>query len=676
MSYSCIDFEAELNPRQFEAVSAPYDVPSLVLAGAGSGKTRTLTYRIAYLIERFNLAPENLLLLTFTNKAAREMLQRTEVLTGLSARSFWGGTFHSIASRFLRINADKVGLESNFSIMDAEDANKLLKESVEAELPKFFSNKNNPKVKLLREIISYSINTCMTIEQAMFDRFSWLETSSSDIDRILSAYNTKKRENNLCDFDDLLQLWLRLLDENPDILERYQHKFKNILVDEYQDTNLLQSTILDKLSSCKNISAVGDDAQCIYTWRGAHIENILNFTERYPNANIFKIENNYRSSPQILSFANSVLRAMPQYEVYEKKLLPVRDDMSLPRVIRATDARSQAIMVADKIEEIAKPLSDIKYSDMAILYRAHKHSLEMQLAMQRNSLPFVITSGLKFFEYAHIKDAISQLRFCANPKDTISFARFVQLLPKLGRKTVAKIYDKALLCSLNKDISIPEALLDKTVLSAVPKLAKELYEDMAKNILTMHNSLRAEKEKKEVQIDLFEALAEKEEDKKLSLLEIIELTKGYWYESYLKTNFDNWQERLGDFDTLEEYASKFQDVHTFLESASLEISEAENSSNQEKPNCVRMMTIHQSKGLEFKVIFLIGTADGMFPLERAIEEDNLEEEQRLFYVACTRAMDSLYLAYPRMTLKHGSFIMCEQSRFIDDVDSCLYTTNF
>ncbi len=675
MSYS-IDFENELNRNQFEAVSAPYDEPSLVLAGAGSGKTRTLTYRIAYLIERFGLEPENLLLLTFTNKAAREMLNRTESLTGISARSFWGGTFHSIASRFLRINADRAGLEANFSIMDSEDSNKLLKETVESVFPRFLSNKNNPKVKLLREIISYSVNTCKTVEKAMFDRFSWLECSTKDIEQIVNAYTAKKRENNVCDFDDLLQLWLKLLEENPELLEKYRAKFKNILVDEYQDTNLLQSSILDKLSSCKNISAVGDDAQCIYTWRGAEIENILNFTDRYPNANVFKIENNYRSSPQILNFANSVLKAMPQYQVYEKNLLPVRKDMGLPRLIRATDSRSQAIMIADKIAEIVNPLSKTKYSDIAILYRAHKHSLEMQLAMQRNSLPFVITSGLKFFEYAHIKDAIAQLRFASNPKDTISLSRFMQLLPKLGRKTVTKIYDKALHIAITKSMPIPEALLEKTVLSAVPKAAREGYEDMAGNILKMHNSLKKEEKKEEVQIDLFEDFEAKEEEKKLSLLEIIELTKAPWYENYLQTNFDNWQERLGDFDTLAEYASKFQDIHTFLESASLEISEAENNSGQEKPNCVRMMTIHQSKGLEFKTIFIIGVADGMFPLERAIDDGDVEEEQRLFYVACTRAMDSLYLAYPRMALKHGTFTMCEQSRFIDDVEETFYTTNF
>lgn len=679
------DFEKELNDSQLQAVSCPPDAPALVLAGAGSGKTRTLTYRIAYLMAQYSLMPSSLLLLTFTNKAAREMLQRTELITGVPANAFWGGTFHSVAARFLRIEGQNLGLDSSFSIADAEDSEKLLKATVESEFPRFFSDKRNPKTKLLKEIISYSANTLKSYQQSMYDKFSWLECSPDDIAKIAAAYESAKLKNNILDFDDLLVFFLRALNTNAELAEKYSHKFGNVLVDEYQDTNLLQSEILDKLSEQKRISAVGDDAQCIYTWRGANIENILSFKERYENAKVFKIEDNYRSTPEILAFANDVLRAMPQFGIYEKQLSPIRERLGKPHIIRAMDARGQAIAVADKIRDLTYGANaPCKFSDIAILYRAHRHALEMQLVMQRDAIPFVITSGLKFFEYAHIKDAVSLLRFASNPKDFISFSRFIRFLSGIGQKSAQKIFDKAADYAEKNSMPFAEAMLADSVLASVPKKAKEGFVQIAESVFKIYSAIRAFDGKKEsvpqkaVQGDLFEsqpALQKGDDYSDIKMAQIIKMACPEWYIAAMKSEYENWDERVDDFDTLAEYASRFNSVSGFLESASLEISEAENGS-QQKPDCVRMMTIHQAKGLEFKAVFIIGASDGLFPLERCIEDGDVDEERRLFYVACTRAMDLLYIAYPRTVMKNGAFDMCEPSRFIECVDKDLYTTNY
>jgi len=666
-----IDFEKELNESQYAAVTASVDIPALVLAGAGSGKTRTLTYRVANLLLNENVKPHQLMLLTFTNKAAREMLARISKIMDAQMPHLWGGTFHSIACGFLRKEHLYAKLEPNFSILDADDAEALLKKSVEETLPKFFSSKDNPRTKLLNDIISYSRNTCLTIEKAMYERFNWLETSPSEIEEIAKAYENTKRKNNVCDFDDLLVLWLNTLLENEILRKEYSDRFKNILVDEYQDTNLLQCKILDTLAARGQISAVGDDAQCIYTWRGANIENILSFKERYPNANIFKVEANYRSTPEILNFANCILKSMPQNDVYEKVLVPKRPSLGRPHLICAMDSRGQAETVATKIREIVGH-SEYKYSDIAILYRAHSHAMDMQLNLQHKGMPFVITSGLKFFEQAHIKDAISQIKFVANQKDIVSFLRFSTFLPKLGKKTAEKIYEKARSIAEKNSCEFVQALLDDSVIKSVPAASKELFKDMANSLCDLSKSIASELKNQKVQMDLSEQI---EPEKSLKPADVVRMVCTNWYVKIMQTIYEDWQDRMGSFDSLIEYAGRFLDIRTFLESATLEIAETQGE-NTSETNRLRMMTIHQAKGLEFKVIFIIGLSDGLFPLERCIEDGDTDEEQRLFYVACTRAQDHLYLCYPRMVVKRGTFIMCDKSRFLNAIDRDFYTSNF
>lgn len=700
-----IDFEHELNPDQYAAVTSPPDRPALVLAGAGSGKTRTLTYRVAWLIEACGISPHEILLLTFTNKAAAQMLSRIESLTGRSARSFWGGTFHSLGNRFLRIEGESIGVSPNFTILDSEDSDKLLKKTVEDRFPKFFSNKDNPRSKLLREIVSYARNTRVSIQSAMAYRFNWIETPAAQIEEIASAYEAEKRASNSCDFDDLLELWYKILAENPAILKKYRERFKNILVDEYQDTNKLQSDILDLLAEKGNLSAVGDDAQCIYSWRGAEIDNILCFRERYPAAYIHKIERNYRSSAQILKFANQILDRMPfDYAEYRKVLVPAREGICKPRVVCSIDGASQGRKIAQMISEIDMG-GKYGLDDIAVLYRSHFQAMDLQLQLQYAKIPFVMTSGVKFFEQAHVKDIVAQIKFADNPQDKMSFLRFCRFMPKIGDKTAFKIFDKLTETAALKGVPVWRAMGDKKVLAKVPSAAKQIFEAAAADIeklgelVARCNKSRAEKKAENIpeQTDFFADMAhsanretasvgggkppasvpfaESVTESEASPKSIIKCACGGWYKDMMKTIYEDWETRAEDFDSLFEYASKFEDFDDFLASVTLEINEAEGNAG-ESAGRVRLMTVHQAKGLEFPVVFVIGAADGLFPTQRSIDDGDVDEERRLFYVASTRAMDFLVLSYPRVSAVGGNFEMRKPSRFLEDIDASCYDVEY
>ena len=689
-----IDFEGELNPDQLAAVTSPCDRPALVLAGAGSGKTRTLTYRVAWLISECGLSPREIMLLTFTNKAASQMLARICALTGREAREFWGGTFHSLGNRFLRIEAEAAGLSPNFTILDSDDSESLIKASASEIFPSYFADKDNPRPKLLRDIISYARNTRSAVRDAMADRFSWLESPYGDIEEIAEYYAEKKRAANSCDFDDLLELWYVLLRDNPEILQKYSERFKNILVDEYQDTNKLQSDILDMLASHGRISAVGDDAQCIYSWRGAEIGNILEFRDRYPAAHIYKIERNYRSTPQILAFANSILAEMDSDEAYRKTLVPARGGFEKPFVIRAMDGVSQARRVCDAISELVSA-GRCSYSDIAVLYRSHFQAMDMQLQLQQRSIPFAITSGLKFFEQAHVKDVVAQLKFAANPRDSVSFMRFARFLPKVGEKTAAKIFFKIAETAKKRGIGEVEALSHRDVLAKVPSAARGAFALMAADLSKISKSLDAMKAAGATarppaalaQADFFDEMisggggAEAAQPPEPAAVppsgpkEAVRLACSGWYRDAMKTAYEDWEDRCQDFDSLFEYASRFAGMEDFLANVTLEISEAESSQPADSSDRVRLMTVHQAKGLEFPVVFLISAADGLFPTKRSIDDGDVDEERRLFYVAATRAMDCLVISYPRVSVVGGNYEMREPSRFLQGVDPSLYTVS-
>ena len=644
-AFAPIDFRAELNDEQFAAVTAEPGA-ALVLAGAGSGKTRTLTYRVAYLLHS-GAQPYEILLLTFTNKSANEMLERVEQLTGVGKRQLWGGTFHSIAQRILRIHGEAIGLSRNYTILDESEAESLLKNAINQVDPTFIKSKDNPKPKVVHNLISYARNTCRTVQEEAKDRYSLLKNLVQKIADIYTAYQKIKLEQQVVDYDDLLEFLLKLLSENPEIAAHYQERFKHILVDEFQDTNQLQSNIVDLLGLHHQIMAVGDDAQCIYTWRGANFDNIMRFTERLPNATLHKIETNYRSSPQILEFANAVLAAQPLGKGYSKLLRAVRPEGQKPYFTPIMDARNQAAFIIQRIEKLLDEGRTL--ADIAILYRAHYQAMDLQMELTRRGIDYQITSGVRFFEQAHIRDFTAQLRFASNPADVSSFVRFTSLLPKIGQKTAERIHAFTKETAQKQELNFCDVLTSEEVLKKVPSDAQEEWPSLAETIREISDALSSEKPEIVIQIGL-----------------------DGWYGSFIREVYPNWVERADDLQSLISFASRFDTMEELLAQFVLLASETNDRSPAEALNCLRLTTVHQAKGLEFPIVFIIGLADGLFPLKRTIDNGDIEEERRLFYVAVTRAMEELYLSYPMLNQQGSTVMRMNPSRFLKEIDTCHY----
>src|SRR5438132_7321884 len=394
-----IDYAAELNEQQLAAVTGPPG-PLLVIAGAGSGKTRTLTYRVAYLLEN-GIDPRNILLLTFTNKAARQMLDRVANLLPVDASGIWGGTFHSIGNRMLRRHGSALGYSSGFTIMDREDQKDLINTVIaSAEIdPKKI---RFPKGDVLAEIFSFVVNTETPMEELLAEKFPYFLPLLERIKDVQARYQKKKKATNSMDFDDLLEKTLLMLQRHEGIASFYRRQFQFILVDEYQDTNKIQAEFIDLLArDHRNLMVVGDDAQSIYSWRGANFQNILEFPKRYPEAQVFKIEMNYRSVPEILQVANAAIAT--NVDQFQKNLSPTRESQGVrPAVVALNDGSEQAQFVSQRILELRDENVDL--NEIAVLYRAHYHALELQLELSRRGIPYQITSGIRFFEQAHIKD--------------------------------------------------------------------------------------------------------------------------------------------------------------------------------------------------------------------------------------------------------------------------------
>ncbi len=646
-AFEPIDFHAELNDEQYAAVTAEPGA-ALVLAGAGSGKTRTLTYRVAYLLYK-GVKPYEILLLTFTNKSANEMLERVENLTGVGKRQLWGGTFHSISQRILRIHGESVGLNRNYTILDESEAESLLKNAITRVNPAFSKGKNNPKPRVVHNLISYARNTCKDVLDEANDRYPMLKGVANTIADAFKLYQKIKLEQQVVDYDDLLEYALKLLSEQPEIAAYYQERFKHILVDEFQDTNRLQSKIVDLLGVHHQIMAVGDDAQCIYTWRGANFDNIMRFTERHPNAAIHKIETNYRSSPQILEFANAVLAAQPSGKGYSKILRAIRPNGEKPQFTPIMDARNQASFVLQRIQGLIDEGRSL--SDIAILYRAHYQAMDLQMELTRRGIDYRITSGVRFFEQAHIRDFTAQLRFVSNPADVSSFIRFVSLLPKVGPKTAERIHAHTKELAQKQTQNFCDVLTSEEVLKKVPGDAKEEWPSLAETLRELSHALPSEKPE-----------------------DVIQLGLDGWYGSYIRKVYPNWMERADDLQSLISFASRFETMAELLAQFVLLASETNDRSPRESSDYLRLTTIHQAKGLEFPVVFIIGLADGLFPLKRTIDTGDLEEERRLFYVAVTRAMEELYLTYPMLNQQGNTVQRMNPSRFLREVDTSHYET--
>ncbi len=640
-----IDFRAQLNDEQFAAVTAESG-PLLVLAGAGSGKTRTLTYRVAYLLSQ-GVRPGEILLLTFTNKAAKEMLHRVHELTGVEAGRFWGGTFHSIGHRALRMHGEIIGLPRSFTILDADESEGVLRDAVDEADKGFFKDKTHPKPGPLHAIISMSRNTQLPLGETVQRFFPQHEAVIERLPLFARKYAEKKRAASILDYDDLLEFWLELLQKSPETATYFAHRFRHVLVDEYQDTNVLQSQIIDLIGSHHRVMAVGDDAQCIYTWRGANVENILTFPDRHPGTQIHRIETNYRSTPQILALANGILLAQPKGRAFEKVLRPHRANSEKPYFVQTMDGREQAQFIVQRVRGLVDEGCALR--DIAVLYRAHFHALDIQLELARLQIPYQITSGVRFFEQAHIRDLVALLRFVYNPSDTAAWNRIAILLPKVGDKNAQKLHAAARDHARLLQQDFIDALGTDDVASKVPKDAKDEWPKFIASLQQVKEMMRTMKPHNAVDIAI-----------------------DGWYGDYLKGTYANYLSRLDDLKSMIGFASRYEEMQELLAQIMLLNSETSDRSADPDADALRLTTVHQAKGLEYAAVFIIGLADGSFPLRRAIEAGDVEEERRLFYVAVTRARDELYLCFPKVNTKGGPAMLQTPSRFLQELSDDLY----
>jgi DNA helicase-2/ATP-dependent DNA helicase PcrA len=640
-----IDYAAELNEQQLAAVTAQPG-PQLIIAGAGSGKTRTLTYRVAYLLEN-GIDPRNILLLTFTNKAARQMLDRVANLLPIDASGLWGGTFHSVGNRMLRRHGSALGYNSGFTIMDREDQKDLIN-TVVASAGIDPKEIRFPKGDVLAEIFSFVVNTETALEELLAEKFPYFLPLLEKITDVHGRYEKKKKATNSVDFDDLLEKTLSMLQKHENIASFYRRQFQFILVDEYQDTNKIQADFIDLLArEHRNVMVVGDDAQSIYSWRGANFQNILEFPKRYPDAKVFKIEMNYRSVPEILQVANAAIAA--NVDQFQKNLQPTRESAAAkPAVVALNDGSEQAQFIAQRILELRD--EDVDLNEIAVLYRAHYHALELQLELSRRGIPYQITSGIRFFEQAHIKDVISFIRFVANPRDEVAFKRMVKLLPGIGNRSAENLWnawDK----SLNERGEITS---------------------FSERLLAMSVSAKSKKHWTQLAHTLDEIAPGGQPNPPSEMItSVVEAI----YDDYAKVNFTNYELRREDLNQLAAFARQFKDLNEFLSQLALISNvDAEAAPNQTgDKEAVNLSTVHQAKGLEFHTVFVIWLTDGMFPSSRSMDDrKDLEEERRLFYVAITRAKDELYLTYPHMRLTGGyGDVFQRPSRFLKEIPNKL-----
>ena len=641
------NFSAELNPEQYAAVTTTA-AQALVIAGAGSGKTRTLTYRVAWLLEQ-GVAPWRILLLTFTNKAAREMLERVSALTGADASQLWSGTFHSIANRLLRRHAARLGYQPGFTIFDSDDQRALMKNLVKQFAGKMTKADRFPKPELLLSLHSLAINTATDWHQVLSKEYPYLEQHEDTIGRIYTEYTTRKQALNVMDFDDLLTNLLRLLEEHADIRADLQDRFRHIMVDEYQDTNTPQDRIVQLLAggSGNSLMAVGDDAQSIYSWRGADVEHILHFRETYPQAAIYHITTNYRSLPPILELSNAAI-AQNENQI-PKELQAARSGSSFkPVVLPAPDNRTEAAWVARRIDDLMG--SGIPGRDIAVLYRAHFHSMDVQMELTRARIPFRITSGLRFFEQAHVKDVIAFLRLLTNPRDEIAFRRIVGTFPRVGEATASRIWAQwqtayETWASANPGstaLTVPHTrIFGESAVKVAPAVRPHWNA-----FLALMDSLHPEGG-----ITLLPA-------------ELVRTVITY-LNPYFTHAYDNFDERAEDLDQITRNLGADDNLDDFLSNIAL-LSEVDSPTTPDD-DTVTLSTIHQAKGLEWKIVFIIFLGEGQFPHRRVIESGStadIEEEARLFYVAVTRAQDQLYLSFPRYNGRSYDAQYSPPSRFL------------
>ncbi len=636
-----IDYAALLNEEQLRAVEAG-DGPLLVIAGAGSGKTRTLTFRVARLLER-GVPPEGILLLTFTNKAAREMTRRVEALAGaaVDVRRILGGTFHHAAHVLLRQHASVLGFSTSFTVLDREDARDLMVTCIAERRLK--SDKRFPRPDLVLDLVSLAANLQQPVSHVLMDRRPQLLPLAPEVLAAAARYQQRKAQMHLMDFDDLLVHLKRLLTHHPDVRESLTERFHCVLVDEYQDTNRLQGELVDLLAGArKNLTAVGDDCQSIYSFRGADFSNIIGFPQRYPGCVVHSLTRNYRSSPEILRLANTSIALNTNQ--FPKVLTSARPPGARPVVVPTQDAAEQAAFVATRV--LALREQGVSLESMAVLYRAHSHSLELQLELTRRGIPFRVRSGVRFFEQSHIKDVLAHLRVVNNAGDELAFKRVVRRVPGVGPATAEHLWTA--LRGLPEGTPLAEGLAHADVQAHLPRKARKGFQALS---------------------DLMGRLTRPGAPTAPERL-IGEVLAG-GYAAYLKAEFAEEEHREDDVRQLAEFARRFEDLARFLSEIAL-VSEfaAGEALREESPgDFLTLSTVHQAKGLEWRAVFVLWLVDGRFPLALATRQpEEEEEERRLFYVALTRARDALALVYPLTVLpRDGERILLRPSRFLQEL---------
>ncbi|MSR84867.1 ATP-dependent helicase, partial [Candidatus Uhrbacteria bacterium] len=636
-----IDYVKELNQEQLRVVLEGDDA-CLVLAGAGSGKTRTLTYRVAYLLEQ-GVDPASILLLTFTNKAAKEMLMRVESLVGQMGRGITGGTFHSVASRMLRVFANRLDYHSQFSILDSEDSRDLIK-AVMKDLSIDPKARRFPSASVVLDIISFARNTQTSIEASLEIKHPNFYAFSGDIEEIARQYQLRKKSSQAMDFDDLLTN-LALLQTDPQVGEMLAGRFQYVLVDEYQDTNAMQAKLVKGFARVhENILVVGDDAQSIYAFRGADVKNILRFPDEWPDSKMFKLVTNYRSTPQILELANESLKNNQQQ--FEKELVGVRSKGDKPHLVPCASAGQEAQYVAEQILMLRQEGTSLR--NIAVLFRSSAHSQALEFELMKRDLPYEYRGGQKFFERAHIKDVLAFLRVANNVRDEVAWLRVLGLQSGIGAATASALANQL------KEYVEFDQVMKVGMLPALSTRAQTGWQG-------------------------FLMIAERMQVLGSAPAMMIRGICKSPYQDYLEREYPNWRDRLEDLEQLALFAENYTELTPFLSDISLydEVAaKREEAEAQKDPPAggerLILSTIHQAKGLEWDSVFIIHLADNAFPNRRALaEEDGLEEERRLFYVAVTRARRKLFLTYP-LTFGYDSLMFNQPSTFIDEVSPRLF----
>ena len=634
-----VNYLNALNPAQLAAVLIT-EKPVLVIAGAGSGKTRVIVHRVSYLIEK-GIDAQSILLLTFTRKASREMLDRVEtLLQDKRVGNVTGGTFHSFSSFILRKYANLLNLPPNFTIIDSSDSEDII-DLIRTELKFNSKDKKFPRKERIHDIISYSRNRNTTISTIVHEQYTGLIDYIPDIELIYSGYSRYKILSRIFDFDDLMEVLRNSLRDNLRFRESLQKQFQYVMVDEFQDTNIVQKEIVDFIAEKhRRIMVVGDDSQSIYAFRGANYENILRFPATYPECIVVKIEENYRSNQKILDFTNSIIENARIG--YKKKLFTRNFRQSLPVIKRVYDQQEEAVFIVDRIMELSE--QNIPLNEIAVLNRADWHNRYIQVEMSKRGIPYVVVGGFRFNERMHIKEIISYLRITYNPPDAVAWHRVLKYIGGVGQVTAGSI------------------------------------------ISNFHNSrdpfsFEAFKQRKfHDELLLLGKMIAKASQPEYTLTQKVEIIIEY-YAPILKERADYYYIRMQDIAVLSDLSKKYRDLDKFLSDFALD-PPSKRVADQSKPlidegeedGKVTISTVHSAKGLEWYAVFIPHALEGMFPSNRATNIEEMEEERRLFYVACSRAKEELYITFPRSIYSYDA-VFHLPSRFLMEIDKVKYIFN-